>query len=81
MLDDGKVEDGQLRGDDATPDSLSPALSLSAAIPLEAGITRLHEQVHPVLCEDTLLHGEALLVLPTHDLEDIPLELLQAMTL
>jgi hypothetical protein len=39
--------------------------------------TWLHEQEHAAVGQHALLHGEALLVLPAHDLEDIAGKLLQ----
>ena len=38
---------------------------------------RLPAHLHAAVGEHTLLHGEALLVLATHDLEDVALELLR----
>lgn len=39
----------------------------------EALVTRGHEQADTVVGQHTLLHGETLLVLATHDLEHIAL--------
>ena len=77
MLHDGQIEYRQLLADDAAAHCLPAALALPAAIATEAGVAWRHQQVHAAGSQDTLLHGEALLVLATHDLEDVPLELLQ----
>ena len=76
MLGDFEVEHGQLIGNDAAPDSLSPALSFTSAISPEASISRAHQQPDTSRDQDSLLHGEAFLVLAAHDLEDVPFELL-----
>jgi hypothetical protein len=39
--------------------------------------TSVHQNPHTSLCKNTLLHGEALLVTASHNLEYITLELLQ----
>ena len=80
LLHNGQVQHRKLRGDNASPDSLSATFALSTAKSTEASISRLHEEVHTILRQDTLLHWEALLVLPSHDLEDVALELLQTKT-
>jgi len=75
LLHDDKVEHGEIGGDNATADRLAAALTITAAITAEARVTRGHEDAHTARGEDTLLHGETLLVLATHDLEDVALEL------
>ena len=77
LLDNGKIQDRQVWGDDASPDSLPAPLTPPAPVPSEAGIAWGHQQVHTILCEHTLLHWESLLILAAHDFEDIALELLQ----
>ena len=39
----------------------------------EALLAGAHEQAHALVGQDTLLHAEALLVVSTHDLEDVSL--------
>ena len=78
LLDNDQVEHTEVLGHDASPHGLSPALSPSAAIPAEAGVAWGHEEAHTTGYQHTLLHGEALLVLATHDLEDVTFELLQS---
>jgi hypothetical protein len=48
-----------------------------STVPKESGRTSVHQNLDTPRHKDTLLHGEALLVLPSLDLEDVPLELLQ----
>ena len=76
LLDDDEVEHAEVLGDNASADRLSPALAPSPAVPAEAGVAWSHEQTHAARHQHALLHGEALLVLAAHDLEDVPLELL-----
>lgn len=38
--------------------------------------TSVHQELHTALSENSLLHWETLLVAASHDLEDIPLELI-----
>lgn len=40
------------------------------------GFTSVHKELNTSLGQDTLLHGETLLVAATHDLKHIPLELI-----
>lgn len=76
LLDNHQVQNRQVGGDNATPDRLPAALAVSAAVPTEAAVARLHEQANTAWDQHTLLHGKALLVLTTHDLEDVAIELL-----
>ena len=76
LLDDHEVEHGDVLGHDAAADSLTPALTLPAAVTQEPGRALLHEEEHALRGEDTLLHAEPLLVVAAHDLEDVPFELL-----
>lgn len=78
LLDNHEVEHRQVWGDDATPDGLATALAVSAAKATEAAVTRLHQQPDTAWDQDTLLHGEPLLVLAAHDLENVPVKLLLA---
>jgi len=76
LLDDDKVEDSEVRRDDATTDGLATALTLPAAVTTEALVSRAHEEADTLVGENTLLHGETLLVLATHNLEDVALEVI-----
>lgn len=78
MLDNGQVEHRELRRDNAPADCLSAPLASVASVPTKASVTDTQEQIYAVLCEHSLLHREALLVLPAHDLEHIAFELLQS---
>ncbi len=77
LLNDDQVENAEVLGDDAAAHGLSPSLTLSAAVAPEAGVAWSHEEAHTAGHQHSLLHGETLLVLASHDLEDVPLELLQ----
>lgn len=72
-LDDDQREDSQIGGDDAATDTLT--LALPGATGTVAGVTLGEEETDTVWDEDTLLHGEALLVVAPTDLEDVPLPL------
>jgi len=73
LLDDGESEDSKVGGDDAATDGL--ALALTSAAGAVAGVAVGEEQAHTGRVHDTLLHGEALLVVAAGDLEDVALEL------
>lgn len=60
-------------GSDNAKRCIHAQLTLPAAIATEALVARGHQQTHTQVGEHTLLHGEALLVLATHDLEDVAL--------
>ena len=77
LLHDGQVEGGEVRADDASAHRLAAALALPAAVAKHAGVAGGHKQPDAQVGHDALAHGEALLVLATHDLEDVALELLQ----
>jgi len=48
-------------------------LTIATAVTPEALVSRRHEQAHTHVGEHTLLHGKTLLVLATHDFEDVAL--------
>ena len=50
--------------------------TVPAAVATEARVARGHQQAHTLVGQHTLPHGETLLVLATHDLEHVALELL-----
>ncbi len=72
-----QIEHREVLADNAAADRLAPALALPAAKAPEAAVARLHQQLHAPRHQHTLLHGEALLILPAHDLEHVALELLR----
>jgi len=76
LLNNDQVEDREVGGDDATADRLTATLTIAAAIAAEAGVSGGHEHLDTAVGENTLLHGETLLVLATLDFEDIALEFL-----
>ena len=51
-----------------------PTLTVAAAISPETLGAAAHEQADTLVGENTLLHAEALLVIASHDLEDVALE-------
>ena len=73
LLDDGEGKDSKVGGDDAAADGL--ALALTSAAGAVAGVAVGEEQANTGRVHDTLLHGEALLVVAAGDLEDVALEL------
>merc|ERR1719220_1880091 len=73
LLDDGHGEDREVAVNDAPTDRLPLALSILAGT--VAGGSLLQQQPHPAVGQDTLLHGEALLVVASGDTENISLEL------
>lgn len=73
LLDDGEGENGQIGTDDASTDGLP--LALTSATGTVARSTLGEEQLDTVGQQNTLLHGETLLVVSTSDLEDVALEL------
>mmetsp|Transcript_62290 Transcript_62290/g.123122 ORF Transcript_62290/g.123122 Transcript_62290/m.123122 type:complete len:222 (-) Transcript_62290:162-827(-) len=76
LLDNGQVEHGDVVRDDAAAHRLAVPLALAHAEAAAALVALGHHKPHAVRAKDALVHREALLVLPTHDLKDIPLELL-----
>jgi len=73
LLDNDQVQDGQLRRDNAAANGLALALtSLARAVARHAVV---EQQADTRLSQNTLLHGETLLVVTTRDLEDVALEL------
>ena len=75
-LDNDQVQNGDVLRHHAAADRLSTAFTFSTAVAAEALVAWGHEQSHTSIGQHTLLHGEALLVTPTHNLEYIALELL-----
>ena len=73
LLDDGHREDGEVAVDDAAANRLS--LALTGAALTVAGVALAEEEADTAVGEDTLLHGEALLVVATGDPEDVALPL------
>lgn len=73
LLDDAEGQDGQVHADDAAADGLSLALAGSSGA--VAGVAVGEEEADTAGVEDTLLHGETLLVVSSGDAEDVALEL------
>ena len=72
LLDDDKRKDGDIGPNDAATNGLAAPLALA---PLTiAGVAIRKEKTDTVGNEDTLLHGEALLVVAARNTEDIALE-------
>ena len=72
LLDDNKRQHREIRTNDTTTDGLSLAFTSAART-----ITRValgHQKTNTVGQEDTLLHGETLLVVTTSDAENVTLE-------
>merc|ERR1719364_182687 len=74
LPDDDQGEGREVGTDDAAPHGL--ALALTSAALTEAAHALLEEQPNAMVAQDTLLHGEALLVVATRDAQDVALEFL-----
>lgn len=72
LLDDDEGEDGDVGTDDAPTDGL--ALALTVATGTVARVTIGEEEADTLGKQDTLFHGEPLLVVPTGDADDVALE-------
>jgi hypothetical protein len=73
LLDDGDREDRHVGANDASTDGL--ALALTGAAGAVARVTLGQQEADTIGQEDTLLHGETLLVVTSSDAEDVALEL------
>jgi len=71
LLDDDEGEDGDIGADDATTNGL--ALAFTSSADTVARVTIGEEEADTVGDENTLLHGEALLVISTGDTENVAL--------
>jgi hypothetical protein len=74
LLDDAQGKDGEVETGDGTTDGL--ALALTGAAGAVAAVAIGEEQAGTSGKENTLLHGETLLVVTTSDAEDVTLELI-----
>ena len=74
LLDDGQVQDRHVSLHDAATHSLALALAL-AANPV-AAVALDHQELDTMVYHDTLLHREALLIVTTGNLENVPLVLI-----
>jgi len=74
LLDDGESEDREVHADDAATDRLSLALTSAAGAVARVAVGK--EEPDTSRVHDTLLHGEALLVVAAGDLEDVSLPLI-----
>ena len=74
LLDDHEVEDSKIGTDDAATDGL--ALTLTSTTSAVARVTVGEEEADTVVGEDTLLHGETLLVVSSSNTENVTLPLI-----
>lgn len=74
LLDNNKREDSEIGADNAATDRL--ALALTSAARSVARVALGKEQTDTGGVQNTLLHGETLLVVTASDLEDVALELI-----
>ena len=72
LLDDDEGEDGDVGTDDAPADGL--ALALTVATSAVARVSIGEEEPNTVGKQNTLFHGEPLLVVPARDADDVALE-------
>jgi len=72
LLDDDEGEDGNVGTDDAPTDGL--ALALAVATSAVARVSVGEKEADTVGKQDTLFHGESLLVVPSGDADDVALE-------
>jgi len=73
---DDAIDDGVGVGDDAPADGLAAAGAVAEGVAAHALFAGTEKEAHALLLEHAELHREALLVLPTSDLQHIALELL-----
>lgn len=71
FFDDDQVENAEVGVNDATTDRL--ALTLTSPAGAVAGVALAEQQAHTSLGQDTLLHGEALLVIASADAHHVAL--------
>ena len=72
LLLDGDSDDTEIRSDDAASDGLSFSFTLSSGS--VAGLASTHKKSDSTLDEDTLFHGETVLIVTTGNFEDVSLE-------
>lgn len=72
LLDDGEGQNREIHSDDAATDRL--ALALTGTAGSVAGVAIGEQETDTGWMHNTLLHGEALLVVAAGDLEDVALE-------
>lgn len=72
LLGDRESDDGKIGTNDAASDGLSLSFTLSSGS--VAGLASTHKKSDSTLDEDTLLHGETVLIVTTGNLEDVSLE-------
>jgi len=72
LLGDGESDNGKIGSDDAASDGLSLSFTLSSGS--VAGLASTHKKSDSTLDEDTLLHGETVLIVTTGNFEDVSLE-------
>jgi len=77
LLHDNQVQDRQIGRYNAAADRFPAAFTIAAAVAAEARVSWGHQYLDTTWGKHTLLHRKALLVLTTHDLENISLEFLQ----
>ena len=76
LLDNDKVKNREILADNATTDRLSSPLSSPPSVSSETRSTSVKQKADTTRGENSLFHWETLLVATSHDLEDVPLELL-----
>jgi hypothetical protein len=72
LLDNDKRENREVRTDNTTTDRLS--LTFTGTTGTVTRVTLGHQKTDTVRQEDTLLHGETLLIVTTRDTENVTLE-------
>ena len=72
LLDNNERQDREVRTDDTTTDGLS--LTFTSTARTVTRVTLGHQKLDTVGQENTLLHGETLLVVTTSDTENVTLE-------
>lgn len=72
FLDDDQIQNAEIGINDATADRL--ALALASPAGTVAGVALAEQQAHTAVGQNTLLHGEALLVVASADAHHITLQ-------
>jgi len=74
LFDNDEVQNGNVGTDDATPDGFTFALSISSGSVARVSFTQ--QKANSGVHQHSLLHGETLFIISTHNFENVTLEIL-----